>query len=76
MLEETAIRSCIHPTWVSTDGGSRTTVDLDLLSGPIPRTELPDLPLSTGNRTVSRDRDEISILTDPSIGQGTSNGSS
>lgn len=69
MLEETAVSIGTHPAWVSTDG-SRNTVDLDLLSGPIPKTELPDMPSSAGDHSVSRDKDEISILTDPSVGHG------
>jgi hypothetical protein len=46
---------------------SRKSVDLDLLSGTTPRTELPVPPIEPNEQALgARDRDEISILTDTS----------
>lgn len=74
----TTTNSCVHPTWVSAElSGSQNAVDLELLSRPIPRTELPDMSIAASGRATLRDRDEISILTDPSVERaGTQNSNS
>ena len=71
-IREQAARSCgNHSTWLSAElSGSQNTVDLDLLSGPIPRTDLPEMSAPASGRSA-RDRDEISILSDTSTERGT-----
>lgn len=69
--DKAAARDGVHSTWVSADlSESQNAIDLDLLSVPIPRTELPDMSIAASGRTPARDRDEISILTDPSLERG------
>jgi hypothetical protein len=71
---ETAASSGIQ-CWASVDlSQSRKSVDLDLLSGTTPRTELPLSPIEPKGQVLNaRDRDEISILTDTSIERGNNN---
>jgi hypothetical protein len=70
-LESTAMdtaASSSRQSWASAHlSQSRKSVDLDLLSGTTPRTELPLPPIEPNEKESSaRDRDEISILTDTS----------
>jgi hypothetical protein len=63
---DTASSSCVH-CWAPSDmSASRKSIDLDLLSGTTPKTELPTSQKEpTGQSSHTRGGDEISILTDP-----------
>jgi hypothetical protein len=72
MFSDTVVSSGLH-AWASTDlSESRRSIDLELLSGTMPRTELPLSARAPAEQATNAcDRDEISLLTDPSSGHGT-----
>lgn len=75
MFSDTVVSSGLH-AWASTDlSESRKSIDLELLSGTMPRTELPlSAKVPEEQAMNALDRDEISILTDTSSGHGTHKG--